>query len=584
MHNLSSERKRNLLGITLYVSMFVFYIVAFWGTIKSWYMYDDMINYTAEGYLINHNVSVFELTQSIMESWYKQTGRCFFFSSYTYVLFCIIKNVYLYKLLIVITTFIDGVLLSILLKKITASKKVQFLALLFFPVFISLDCRYFNAMYGFHMLLQMCMCVCLIALLAFERYLHTSKIIWQIISCLFLSIALGMYEVSYVLCVLFLILGYIQTKSVSKTVYKLLPQVVTGVLWLIWNVVARLQASSEYAGTKINLGFQCVQAFLQQLSGSCSLISIFTKSDVLTKENIKLAVGNNGVRYILLAICMFIMLIYIWKYKEKIENYKWCGLLGILMAIGPAMLIAMSERYQKEIDWGMGYLPAYISCWGIVVCITLLVAKYGNGRGISPIVVGIPFVLLMVLNLMIADITVEQYNKGNSDQFVAEAVGAGILDEVREDNILVDGCGNWAEADSHYAFLTQRKVNAISWYSLMKTNENGEVSAEESDMLNQKEWYYAGFQKDKFFVVAKCNGYDIWTGDMGNICRAFMADSFEIYIPYDIDAEKIMYINQEGEPEAVSVGECEVRHKTSHGAIYSCNLDESINADALSIQ
>lgn len=577
---INEQQKR----ILIYIGMFGFYVVAFWGVIKSWYMADDLINYTTQGYCINNDISVLDLTIQQAKLWYTQVGRCFIFSSYTYIFFSVVKNVYLYKFIIVLMTFLDGVLLSKIVGHITSSKKVQFLILFVFPALISLDCGYFNAMYGFHMLLQVSLLWCLLSMLSFLKYLDTNKWRWQIISCCFLSIGLGSYEVSYVLCVLFPVIALAQTKSIAKTIKKIIPQTVTGILWLIWNVVARMQASSEYVGTKMNLGIQCVEAFLKQLSGSSSVFSIWNANEILSFNNIKMALTNNGIRYFFLVICVGVVFVYVCRHKENIENARWVYVIGLLMAVGPAMLVAISQRYQNEISWGRGYLPAFVSCWGIVICLALFIAKLKN-RYVVLLGAGISYAMLLVFSQMVSDITVEQYNQTMTDPFVAESVESGVLDEFGQDDILVDGCGSWSEFDSHYAFLLQRKANANSVNSLYQIEENTLRTTDVYDTLKEKKYFfYAGFQKDQYYYLAKCFDLDIGMGEDNSIYRSFRSNSFDIYIPNQTMAESIVYITQEGDTKEIVLNQCNKKNKTENGYLYTIILDEAINAETITIK
>lgn len=568
--------------ILFYISVLGFYILAFWGVIRSWYMADDLINYTSQGYCINNNISVFDLTIQQAKLWYTQVGRCFVFSSYTYILFSIVKNVYLYKFLIVLVTCLDAIILAKLIGLIVSSKKIMIYIILIFPALISLDCGYFNAMYGFHGLIQLCLLWCLISMFAFWKYLKTDKTRWQVVSCCALSIALGTYEVAYVLCVLFPVLAFIDTKRLISTVKKILPQTITGVVWLAWNMIARMQAASEYVGTKMNLGAECVETFFKQLSGSCTFFSILRAQDILTGDNVKSILKTNGIRYFILVV--FVCMIFGWtcKYKENTKNIAWGYVIGGIIAAGPAVLVALSERYQHEISWGRGYLPAFVSCWGIVICVALFIVGVKNGY--ARFGASIICAAFLVISLMISDITVQQYNQTMIDPFVAEAVETGILDTFKEDDILVDGSGNWTEFDSHYAFLLQRKANVVSVNNLYEIQSSEIHFTDYYDKIKEKkEFYYAGFQKDSHYYMASCVNLDVQMCD-NNVEKNIFTDRFDIYIFNQVEADCVIYETRDGIIKEITLGESNMKKKTEKGYLYTIDLKELVDVETITIK
>ena len=568
----------------LYSSMFVFYIIAFWGIIRSWYMYDDLINYTCSGHCINHDISTFDLTKRIAGQWYEQNGRCFVFASYTYILFSIVKNVYVYKGLLVLITFLDAVLMSRIIGKLTKSKKIEFLVILLFPCFVSLDCRYFNAMYGFHGMLQMCLLWVLISIYAFMKFKENQSIIWQIFSCVSLSLALGTYEVAYVLCVVFPLVAFVYTKNVKRSIISIVPQTLTGIVWLGINIYARGQASAQYAGTTIHIGVECIEAFWKQISGSWSALNVLSARELATAENIKMVLKSNGLRYMFLAIVVFVGCVFICDRKEHIKNNILAFVIGLVIMVGPAVLIAISQRYQQEISWGQGYLPAFVSCWGIVICGSIIVAKI-KSKVIKVFLLGVPCALLIILSQMISDITVQYHNSANADAFVAEAVAVGVLDEVSENDIIIEGTANWNEIDSHYAFLTERKMNAISWHRLYELKDDKLITTEYFDNAKGEDlFYYTKFQNNQFFCIAKCNDLEIFIGEENNLCRIFWTQSFDIYVPGDVVEENVLYVTKEGDVKETKLNQHEIVSKSNKGCVYRININEVTNVETITLK
>ncbi len=101
--------------------------------------------------------------------------------------------------------FLDALVVSGIVKELSKSKILTYLSVIVFPAMISFRATYYTGVYVYHGLIQFCMLFTLLAVYLYIRYRRTEKIRYQVLSCISWFVALGLYEVSYVLCVCFII-------------------------------------------------------------------------------------------------------------------------------------------------------------------------------------------------------------------------------------------------------------------------------------------------------------------------------------------------------------------------------------------
>ena len=211
------------------IALRVYYFLVFSPVLRSGYMYDDILNYTAKGYAILHDMdNIWELTKNIALLWLHENGRVFFFTWYMYAFLTYI-GLGMYKFMIVASTFLNGFLLGYLVKRISNNERLRWLVMLIFPILMSLDCSYHSAMYGYHIMLQLTFMYILLAVIFFDKYVQSSITKWQ----------------------------------------------------------ARLHMTSGYAGTTIHIGKEMIAGFVKQLSGTfCLTNNIIGLNSIVDSESV----------------------------------------------------------------------------------------------------------------------------------------------------------------------------------------------------------------------------------------------------------------------------------------------------------
>ena len=52
--------------------------------------------------------------------------------------------------------------------------------------------------------------------------------------------------------------------------------------------------------------------------------------------------------------------------------------MGAVLIVMPSLLISISVKYQREVDWFSGYIPAYFGSWGIAILAAVLIITLGR--------------------------------------------------------------------------------------------------------------------------------------------------------------------------------------------------------------
>lgn len=122
-------------------------------------------------------------------------------------------------------------------------------------------------------------------------------------------------------------------------------------------------------------------------------------------------------------------------------------LIGLAFWVLPAPIVALSGKYQRELTWGLGYLPAYVSAFGVIMLAlvglrTCVARARGTGALFSTIAV-LGFALaggtLYGVNYANNWAVVDQYNlvEHRPRRLIEDALDAGLLKPVADRSVLV---------------------------------------------------------------------------------------------------------------------------------------------------
>ena len=194
-----TKKKGNLINgrdIAMQVAIFLFYVCAFSVILTSGLSADDMwnSNIQAASYLGGPGPVKVMLGQWKM---WLEAGRIFPFSNYAALLFAAIPSVPAYKGCIIFMTWLSNRMVGLCIEKLTESKGLSVLYMLLFPVLIQMTPEFDSGLYCYHMLIQLVVFWCFLALWMQLRYLDTEKKRYAVGSTIAFFLALGTYEVAF---------------------------------------------------------------------------------------------------------------------------------------------------------------------------------------------------------------------------------------------------------------------------------------------------------------------------------------------------------------------------------------------------
>lgn len=386
--SIESIDERKLFWV-LNIGIIAFYFLYFFVITQSCYSADDLFNSNARAVDFSPGDSVWKLTIRQAKIWL-EAGRFFPFSNYAYLLFAYVTPTrFTYKLLILVTVYLNNILFAKCIGKITKSKEIGFLTMLLFPMCIQLTCEFESTLYCFHMLMQLVLMWSTISLLMVFRYVDKiqsgaskMKSFWYlIVSALCLCLAVGTYEVGYIMAA-FIGLGvWAYTGKIGKTLKVLIPNIMTYAGMLYGNYWFRTNAAEiGYDGIAINFNLDKIFiTFLKQCYSTLPfaklvVIKLTNGDDIYSVRTLLASLRLRDALMILIYLFLIITVVIILDKKIKdVKNLKFVFFTGISLFLFPACLISLMTKYQNELAWGDGHLSNYIQNFGLLLIITTFV-------------------------------------------------------------------------------------------------------------------------------------------------------------------------------------------------------------------
>lgn len=147
-----------------------------------------------------------------------------------------------------------------------------------------------------------------------------------------------------------------------------------------------------------------------------------------------------------IAVLVFIIISF-WclKGKWKIKNEKCLLSIALVLLLGPALLVGISIKYQKELIWGIGYLPVYLEYFGLVLILFLIIGwlldelKKEKLRYIVAALCSFVFGFILLIQLQDNRAVIEVLNDGYlySRELLDESVERGVFSKLDDGSILI---------------------------------------------------------------------------------------------------------------------------------------------------
>ncbi len=552
----SDDNSKAMLYI-VHMLMLVFYILFFYVISESSYTADDLLNSNALALKHIGKESVWQQTVRIGKEW-MEAGRFFPFSDYVYFLFYYVPSRLAYKILIMISVYVNSILFGKCVQKISKSYALGFLMMFSFPMCIQLTGEFNSALYAFHMLMQMVFLWTLLSLLLVMKYIDyrdnnkKAAVICLIVSGIALFAALCTYEVAFV-TVVFIGLGvWAYTSDFKYTLKVLIPDFIAYAIACVINLILRMRVSDVgYTGISINLDMKAiVTAFAKQSLSVLPLNRFMYKTYRFgmpyTVDELLSNIRFTDIIMIIVYIIIFVLLVRMIRSRlDKCCNYVYLIIGGISLMILPALLISITIRYQENLDWGINHLSAYIQSFGlalVVACLLSLIMKHTN-KAVC-IIISLILICFNSVILVAQEAEARAFNNLISWDFryavenMEAAADSGVFDEV-ESRDLIYGISDYyydnAESNMFYSKYAKKDMPVK-----MKTDFEADMNMSNLNVIDNNIYLINSLSEpeDSYVYVAHvCEAEDIRDiilGDTESPVELYI-DSIRIFTKYKND-------------------------------------------------
>lgn len=396
---------------------------------------------------------------------YIKDGRWYPFVVYYYAAFYYLDLFY-YKVAGIIFILINVLLFAYLIQLVTRRKSSFLMALLVAPLFFQFR-FYHDPILSYYYLMQLELLLIEVSLIFFIRRLRNSKTIYLVMSVLTFSVALLVYEAFYSFCVIYALVAYAELgPGAKKDIIKFsTPFFAITLINVGVSIVIRLYFHTSYEGTTLNLDlWSWITAFFKQVSAAIPLSYFFSSEYLDTAlDYVRQYFSDQLVVFMVLWMTLWC---FIWDYSYREDvvktgagtEMKTLGLMGLGFWILPAVLVTLSAKYQRELKWGLGYLPVYVSVFGLIMLSLMFLTWLNNvlkrmnsfSRRSVAVTTALIGGALVGLNFTNNNIVVHGYNAAEHyhRSLIEKSLSRGLMNDVQEGSFLVFGLPirSWDEA------------------------------------------------------------------------------------------------------------------------------------------
>lgn len=296
-----------------------------------------------------------------------------------------------YRLYILAWTYADIALAAWLTGKATRSKAVGALCFCLLPMMFSLwQDSTGNSLYSYGALVQSTLLPVLLAGLCMLRWQDTHHKRWAVLAAYCAFHACATFEIGFVYIVPLFGIAWLYTGKLRPALRLSVPILVGEGVTLAFNVGARvvnmLRAAGVLAGEAADLGGispnfdlpAILRTWVMQMSAAFPLNAMIAGK--VRPGTIEISDILCGV---VLAAAVIVVLAALRHLPQRKENLL-LFLTGLAMLSAPALLIAVSPKYQQagNVDWRHGYIPQTVESFGVgIMAVALLIALLRWARG-----------------------------------------------------------------------------------------------------------------------------------------------------------------------------------------------------------
>lgn len=337
--------------------------------LSSGYYSDDLITSALRGRMELEQSDLWAEIRRTTVEWARYSGRLFpagngFILSVSYFL----SDLLVHKTFVFSILMVDLFLFGRVLESLTNDKSAALMGVTVVPLLFQFR-LYHDPILSFAGFVPAFFGLVLLSMWAFTVNLKYSNKSALFISFIAFNIALYMYEVALPLVLIFPLLAWSNIDSQSKWVAlrKTWPLLAAAAIALVLNIIARIMKEPGphgYTGTTLNLEWiPVVKTFIKQMVGAFPLsYRAFDPSGLFRQTTIDYMAPDVAILFVGSALTLWLL----FRRLSFTPTTALC-LIGGVIFLAPATLIAISKKYQGELELGLGYVPVYIQYFGLVI-------------------------------------------------------------------------------------------------------------------------------------------------------------------------------------------------------------------------
>lgn len=439
--------------------------------------------------------SVAERTVDDIRHWIGK-GRFYPLASYAWLLFYALDgNLLAYKLLILSMTLINLWQFRSLVRRLTGSDAMSLLAVVAVPLFLQMRTND-DPLVSYQALVQVTTMWTLASLLAFTRYLDEGGRRHLAVSVLTYLAALLTYEISLPFFLFHFIIAWLYPKKrrIPDAFARSWPFALSAFAIAGITVALRLNVGKPLAGGSTGMTYvpnfdpgTVLLTLAKQLSAALPLTfgagSIVMKTEYV--EVLRHTLVPSLITAVPLAVVAFGIVLYALRQlnddhnaaeragRMRADSTRLLLWLGLAVLVLPDVLTSLSPVYQDALQWGLGHLGVYVSCYGsaliLLAAVGALAARGETVRTSLLVVMAVSFAAIAGLNHIGNRTTVELVNQRwrYPSELVQRSLDAGVLDDVPDGSILFLPDGRFWDTDEYYALFAQRNIQAVVGWSAL---------------------------------------------------------------------------------------------------------------------
>jgi hypothetical protein len=287
----------------------------------------------------------------------------------------------------------------------------------------------------------------------------------------------------------------------------------------------------RYPGVIINIDiYNITIAFIKQTVSAFPLSYLIAKNFSSPLPNIDDVIRSFDIIAIIIASIFFFLSVFVLKYvqreisEEKITrlDLRHLSIIGLLVLILPGILVSLSSKYQKELYWGVGYLPVYISYFGVAIIIICAIILILNNKIIYNKILIKIIIISMVISLTGAltytsnENVIENLNQEwlYPRLIIEDALNDGLFKFVPDDSILlVDSSNPLWEQPSFYLMHSGVRLRSVESNGAMSKRYLSDFLPHATFISNNSGINFIHFPKSnnifylRYGSQSRCGGY-----------------------------------------------------------------------------